>query len=210
MGICGISPIYFIFTFLCCGIIFIYFNMRLAEVKQMIDKQNRVLTAFITNVQQDLAGGGKMFDNDSNMNGLASNSAINTVKEMMSDKIIVSDSEDSDSEDSDSEDSNSEDSDSEDSESEDNGNTIEHFDESNGIINIMPIGDINNDDIIDNSTIEDLTNVIHDLGDSSETIKNFEQMKVDELRKYIIDNKNVLSEEAKKLKKNEILALLKK
>ena len=205
MGICGISPIYFIFTFLCCGIIFIYFNMRLAEVKQMIDKQNRVLTAFITNVQQDLAGGGKMFDNDSNMNGLASNSAINTVKEMMSDKIIVSDSEDSDSEDS-----NSEDSDSEDSESEDNGNTIEHFDESNGIINIMPIGDINNDDIIDNSTIEDLTNVIHDLGDSSETIKNFEQMKVDELRKYIIDNKNVLSEEAKKLKKNEILALLKK
>jgi len=184
--------------------------MRLAEVKQMIDKQNRVLTAFITNVQQDLAGGGKMFDNDSNMNGLASNSAINTVKEMMSDKIIVSDSEDSDSEDSDSEDSNSEDSDSEDSESEDNGNTIEHFDESNGIINIMPIGDINNDDIIDNSTIEDLTNVIHDLGDSSETIKNFEQMKVDELRKYIIDNKNVLSEEAKKLKKNEILALLKK
>ena len=74
----------------------------------------------------------------------------------------------------------------------------------------MPIGDINNDDIIDNSTIEDLTNVIHDLGDSSETIKNFEQMKVDELRKYIIDNKNVLSEEAKKLKKNEILALLKK
>jgi hypothetical protein len=210
MGICGISPIYFIFTFLCCGIIFIYFNMRLAEVKQMIDKQNRVLTAFITNVQQDLAGGGKMFDNDSNMNGLASNSAINTVREMMSDKIIVSDSEDSDSEDSDSEDSNSEDSDSEDSESEDNGNTIEHFDESNGIINIMPIGDINNDDIIDNSTIEDLTNVIHDLGDSSETIKNFEQMKVDELRKYIIDNKNVLSEEAKKLKKNEILALLKK
>ena len=205
MGICGISPIYFIFTFLCCGIIFIYFNMRLAEVKQMIDKQNRVLTAFITNVQQDLAGGGKMFDNDSNMNGLASNSAINTVREMMSDKIIVSDSEDSDSEDS-----NSEDSDSEDSESEDNGNTIEHFDESNGIINIMPIGDINNDDIIDNSTIEDLTNVIHDLGDSSETIKNFEQMKVDELRKYIIDNKNVLSEEAKKLKKNEILALLKK
>lgn len=205
MGICGISPIYFIFTFLCCGIIFIYFNMRLAEVKQMIDKQNRVLTAFITNVQQDLAGGGKMFDNDSNMNGLASNSAINTVREMMLDKIIVSDSEDSDSEDSDSEDS-----DSEDSESEDNGNTIEHFDESNGIINIMPIGDINNDDIIDNSTIEDLTNVIHDLGDSSETIKNFEQMKVDELRKYIIDNKNILSDEAKKLKKNEILALLKK
>ena len=139
MGICGISPIYFIFTFLCCGIIFIYFNMRLAEVKQMIDKQNRVLTAFITNVQQDLAGGGKMFDNDSNMNGLASNSAINTVKEMMSDKIIVSDSEDSDSEDSDSEDSNSEDSDSEDSESEDNGNTIEHFDESNGIICIYYI-----------------------------------------------------------------------
>ena len=45
---------------LCCGALFVYFNMRLAEIKNSVEKQNRVLTAFITNVQTDIKNGGTM------------------------------------------------------------------------------------------------------------------------------------------------------
>jgi hypothetical protein len=58
MNICGMSLIPIFITILCCGAVFVYFNMRLAEVKSAVEKQNRVLTAFITNVQTDIQNGG--------------------------------------------------------------------------------------------------------------------------------------------------------
>ena len=126
MNLCGISPIPILITFLCCACLFVYFNLRLAEIKNAVEKQNKVLTAFISNVQQDIRGGGNemygqchpmMNNNDSY---LASPEAMNVVQ-----KIEVSDDEyDSNSEyDSDS-DSNS-DSDS-DSDSENDNDEEEH------------------------------------------------------------------------------------
>ena len=54
MKICGTNLIPILITIVFCGVIFMYFTMRLAEVKSAIDKQNRVLTSFITNVQNDI------------------------------------------------------------------------------------------------------------------------------------------------------------
>ena len=58
MNLCGISPIPILITFLCCAALFVYFNLRLAEIKHAVEKQNKVLTAFISNVQQDIRSGG--------------------------------------------------------------------------------------------------------------------------------------------------------
>jgi len=58
MKICGTNLIPILITIVSCGVIFMYFNMRLAEVKSAVDKQNRVLTSFITNVQNDIKSGG--------------------------------------------------------------------------------------------------------------------------------------------------------
>ena len=54
MSICVANLIPIFITLLVCGFLFIYFNSRLAEVKSAVEKQNRVLTAFITNIQNDI------------------------------------------------------------------------------------------------------------------------------------------------------------
>ena len=133
MKICGTNLVPIFVTIVFCGIIFVYFNMRLAEVKTAVEKQNRVLTAFITNVQNDIRAGGMMFgacamgsggagqctmspsagigasviDSDTGANHLASEEALQAVKR--NEKIVVSDDED-DSEEEDDTDDESDDS----------------------------------------------------------------------------------------------------
>ena len=132
MKICGTSLIPIFVTIILCGAIFVYFNTHLAEVKNSVEKQNRVLTAFITNVQNDIRSGGMIFGanvvganasvvganglgangvgaNGVGANHLASEEAIRAVK--LNEKIVVSDDEcdDSDSESDDESDEESDD-----------------------------------------------------------------------------------------------------
>lgn len=58
MNICGNNLIPIFITVIICGVMFIYVNSRLANLEHSIEKQQRVLTAFITNVQNDIRGGG--------------------------------------------------------------------------------------------------------------------------------------------------------
>lgn len=275
MKICGTSFIPIFVTILFSGVIFIYFNSRLAEVKSSVEKQNRVLTAFITNVQQDIKTGGNImgapiFPGDSarfqqatqgasrGANNLASEEALHVVKSI--NKIVVSDDEDDDSETDSDDESNT----SSDSESDDDEDTV-YVDKSPiTIINlhdeVSNTTNANNDGTNNDGTNNECTNleVISDnlvldfeqvpqedssLEESSkiaavqvesllseEPLKvvdvtasqeissdltkadaavGYDQMKVDDLRKIVTDLNLAVKEDVKKLKKNELLVLLK-
>ena len=113
MSICGNDFIPIIITIVCCGLLFVYCNSRLAELKNAIEKQNRVLTSFISSIQNDIrsgGAGGAMFGGGGGAQKLASDEAMAAVKRFEQDKIVVSDDEDSDDEsesDSDSDDGDS-------------------------------------------------------------------------------------------------------
>ena len=128
MSICSLNFIPILITVIFCGFLFVYFNTRLGEVKNTLEKQNRVLTSFITSVQNDIRGGsGSMgmcpmgrAECPISSDYLASPEAVQAVQKLEREKIVVSDDEDDES---DSEEE-SDDSDSEsdgDSESEEDG-----------------------------------------------------------------------------------------
>ena len=254
MKICGTALVPIFVTIVFCGFIFIYFNMRLAEVKNAVEKQNKVLTAFITNVQSDIRSGGMMFGpgtacpvtgakcpvtvtgasasagagaSVTGANHLASEEALQFVKR--NEKIVVSDDEDDD--DSDSE------SDSDDSETDDEDDdativpskpvqVINLQEESSSAVSLELISDNLTLDFeslpaiqVDSSfsslssvsVTEDSLKII-DLNsslDADKTEISYEQMKVDDLRKIVMDLNLAGKDEAKKLKKPELLALLK-
>ena len=238
MKICGTSIIPIFVTIVFCGIIFVYFNMRLAEVKGAVEKQNRVLTAFITNVQTDIRSGGMMFGAGpsagpsvvagASANHLASDEALQAVKR--NEKIVVSDDE-SDDDDSESED----DSDSESEDDDDDDVTIVPeesvtLDSLQGsaslqtsVVSLELIPDILPLDFeslptmqVDSSSAElnDASLKVIDLDSSTIDISKsdtviYEQMKVDDLRKVVTDLNLAVKDDAKKLKKPELLALLK-
>jgi hypothetical protein len=55
MNLCGSNLIPLIITVVCCGAIFYYFNMRMNDLKSTVEKQNRVLTSFITDIKNSCA-----------------------------------------------------------------------------------------------------------------------------------------------------------
>jgi len=229
----NLFPIFISLLF--CGFLFVYFNTRLAQLKNAIEKQNRVLTSFITNVQNDIRGGGSPLNEEFNegeiknivisANHLASEEAVNAVQNIERKKIVVSD-------DSESEDSDSEDSDSEDSDSECDENDIEVVNEEIKIIklqensemvdvvyetlNLADLVNIEETFSVPNATAGDATAGDATAGDATAGDANagetpsFEQMKVDDLRKVVADKGLASKEEVKKLKKPELLVLLKK
>lgn len=256
MKICGTSLIPIFVTIILCGAIFVYFNTHLAEVKNSVEKQNRVLTAFITNVQNDIKSGGMIFGANvvgSNYSGvgananvnatvvvganhLASEEAIRAVK--LNEKIVVSDDDCDDCDESDS-----------DSESDDESNTssdesdhdedeqvtpevkiinlheaIELTDISEEAqaqahaptqnkVEVVTLSDVVTLELIsDNLTLEldQLPELnLNTLIDSTKTEVNYEQMKVDDLRKFAMDLNLAGKDEVKKFKKPELLVLLK-
>ena len=134
MAVCITTLIPIFITLLLCGFLFVFFNARLADVKNAVEKQNRVLTAFITNVQSDIRGasaGGNFQAGGSaapsiGVNHLVSEEAlnavnavntVNTVKHNENEKIVVSEDE-SDSEDDSDDSESSDDSEDEDDDSE--------------------------------------------------------------------------------------------
>jgi hypothetical protein len=252
MKICGTSLIPIFVTIILCGAIFVYFNTHLAEVKNSVEKQNRVLTAFITNVQNDIRSGGMIFGANvvgSSANGvvnatggvgahgvgahhLASEEAIRAVK--LNEKIVVSDDEcdDSDSESDDESDEESDDDSDDDEEvtpevkiinlhetieltemSEEASAPEPAPTQTNDEVEVVTLSDVVTLELIsDNLTLE--LDQLPELNlntsvDSTKTEVNYEQMKVDDLRKIAMDLNLGGKDEIKKFKKPELLVLLK-
>jgi hypothetical protein len=227
MNICGSNFIPILITLLCCGALFMYFNLRLNEIKTTIEKQNRVLTAFITNVQQDIrdsgsSGGGCPMPNHAA--GLATPEALAAAKKIESEKIIVSDDEDDCESDSDDSSESESDSDYDEGESENvvkNIKIVNLPDLSLGdedlvkpipiafeVLSFAPI-EITAIDESASANESSITEIIDEPSNLADTA-SFEQMKVDELRKVVSDKNLASKEEVKKLKKPELLVLLKK
>ena len=221
---------------LCCGALFVYFNMRLAEIKNSVEKQNRVLTAFITNVQTDIKNGGTMLGANlmpgygagmasmagagiaststsmagtgmagASANHLASPEALRAVN----DKIVVSDDESSGSED-DSDDSDDEDEIDDEIEDVEATREITIINLHDDCVNLELIQDIEqiSEIIVDSSSVgldEESLKIV----DITKTEANYEQMKVDDLRKVVLDLSLAGKDDVKKLKKPELLVLLK-
>ena len=217
-------------TLLFCGFLFVYFNTRLAQLKNAVEKQNRVLTSFITNIQSDIRGGGNGCGSSGNdnascdyedeeereiknivisENNLASDEAVNAVRRFEREKIVVSD--DSESEDSDSDndnDSDSEDSDDEKEDVVDDIKVIKLQDNIEEVVVAEPLVELIN--IESNFSVDALLDAAAALASAADATPSYEQMKVDDLRKVVADKGLASKEEVKKLKKPELLVLLKK
>ena len=253
MSICSLNFIPILITVLFCGFLFVYFNTRLGEVKNTLEKQNRVLTSFITGVQNDIRGSSGMCGMCSNgicsmgMCGgitissdyLASEEAIRAVQKLEREKIVVSDDEDdeSDSEDSDSE------SDEEDSDSEEEGECEENikviklnkhsenmppmeFELLSEVHLAAPVVDLveavevavaHSVEVAPAVVVDEPLNLLNLIPMDDESLHSdvnstsaYEHMKVDDLRKVVSDKSLASKEEVKKLKKPELVALLKK
>ena len=228
-------------TLLSCAGLFIFFNLRLNELKITVEKQNRVLTSFITNVQQDIkasGGSGSALPSAAEpTKHFAAPEALVAARKQELDKIVVSDDEDSDSE-SESESESESDSD----EEEDQGEIkVVNLREIN-VVQMMPsmgfepvsfevlscVNLVNESSVASESSIteiieEEPLNLVNllgkteataddetTLGKSDATKESYEQMKVDDLRKIVTDKNLCTKEEGKKLKKPELLVLLKK
>jgi hypothetical protein len=234
-------------TLLSCAGLFIFFNLRLNELKITVEKQNRVLTSFITNVQQEIKAGGALADNEPSKHFAAPEALIAARKQEM-DKIVVSDDED----DSDSESESESDSDSESESDADDEIKVVNLHVSQMIpsmsfepLSFEVLSFVNNESsVASDSSITEITeeplhlepvnleqlnsetsnleplnleplNLVNLIGKQEETTlvkneSNYEQMKVDDLRKIVADKNLSTKEEVKKLKKPELLLLLKK
>lgn len=224
MNICGFSPIPILITFLCCGILFVYFNLRMTEIRQAVEKQNKVLTAFITNIQQDIRGGGmatSFMGNSSNIpvsDSLASPIALQTAQ-----RIEVSDDDtDDDDGDDDSDTENDTDSESDcecsdeeqDKIVEEPTKPIQLNDITLEEVSVLAFEIVDNNNVsqhnTNSSSITEITEDIVDLGGEDNSTPNYETMKVDDLRTAVVTNSLATKDDAKKLKKPELLTLLKK
>jgi hypothetical protein len=260
MIICGNSKSFIplLISIACCCAFFVYFNFRINDVKFLVEKQNKVLTSFITNIQQDIKmngdGGGSMQCPVSTSgvigkNNIASPEAILSAKEhalrqTADDKIVVSDDEDDDSDEDSESDSGS------DIDSDDDNNDDDNDDDTKNVSaqlqfislnsidmeqlmgqhsNSVMFEVLSNESLLNESSITELKDDLVDMStiDIVETVEtvetvenvetsensdnlNYENMKVDELRKIVSDKNLSTKEELKKLKKPELLALLKK
>jgi hypothetical protein len=248
-------------TLLSCAGLFIFFNLRLNELKITVEKQNRVLTSFITNVQQDIkASGGAAPQATEPTKHFAAPEALIAARRQEIDKIVVSDDEE-DSE-SDSESESDSDSDSESDGEDANDIKVVNLQRMPSMsfepvsfepVSFEPVSfevlscvNLSNESSIasessiteiieeptsleplnlessslESSSLEPLNleslNLVNLIGktDETTTVKSdsisYDQMKVDDLRKIVTDKNLSTKEEVKKLKKPELLVLLKK
>jgi hypothetical protein len=242
---CRSNVLPILITLLSCAGLFIFFNLRLNELKITVEKQNRVLTSFITNVQQDIkaSGGGSAPPLAAEpTKHFATPEALVAARKQEQDKIVVSDDEESESE--------------SDTESESESDSEEEDGEENGEIKVVNLRGINVVQMMPSMGLEpvsfevlscvnlgnessvasesSITEIIEEeplnlvnllgkteaeataaaeettLGKSDATKESYEQMKVDDLRKIVTDKNLCTKEEGKKLKKPELLLLLKK
>jgi hypothetical protein len=254
MSICSLNFIPILITVIFCGFLFVYFNARLGEMKNTLEKQNRVLTSFITSVQNDIRGDNSMGmcamgvcpktgGSSGSSDHLASEEAVRAVQKLEREKIVVSDDEDEDEDDdSDSEsDSESESESESEGECEENIKVIKlnkhsenmpslefellsevHVVESVGSVDAVEAVDahahvVDAVEVVEASAVDEPLNLLNliPMDDESlhadvNSISAYEHMKVDDLRKIVSDKSLASKEEVKKLKKPELIALLKK
>jgi len=216
MSICaGLNFLPIIISILCCGLLFIYFNVRITEIKFAVEKQNKVLTSFITNIQHDIRGGGGVVP--SHKKDFATAEAYAAVKQG-NDKIVVS--EDEDDSDSNSDSDSDSDSDSEDSEDKEERKIIKvcqsinatsqnidltsHVEMISLAFEILPVSEEGE------SSITEIIETSIEGDDLENKDEDRFSMKIDDLRKVVVEKHLSSKEESKKLKKPELLALLKK
>jgi hypothetical protein len=204
MNLCGSNLIPICITLVCCAGLFMYFNSRLNDVKVAVEKQNRVLTSFISSVQQDIKGGGGACQ--------AAPEALVAAKQFahqIDDKIVVSDDEEDDDSDSES-DSESEDED--DFEGEDD-HADDHTDDQSPpppiLFEVLPLF-VSESASSSEPFTSSITEVTNEPSLALAEDVSYEQMKVDDLRKIVADKNLATKDEVKKLKKPELLILLKK
>ena len=251
-------------TLLSCAGLFIFFNLRLNELKITVEKQNRVLTSFITNVQQDIkASGGAAPQASEPTKHFAAPEALIAARRQEIDKIVVSDDEEDSDSDSESDSDSDSDSDSEDANDIKVVNLQRMPSMSFEPVSFEPVSfepvsfepvsfevlscvNLSNESSIasessiteiieeptsleplnlessslESSSLEPLNleslNLVNLIGktDETTTVKSdsisYDQMKVDDLRKIVTDKNLSTKEEVKKLKKPELLVLLKK
>ena len=246
-------------TLLSCAGLFIFFNLRLNELKITVEKQNRVLTSFITNVQQDIkASGGAAPQATEPTKHFAAPEALIAARRQEIDKIVVSDDEEDSDSDSESDSDSDSDSDSEDANDIKVVNLQRMPSMSFEPVSFEPVSfepvsfevlscvNLSNESSIasessiteiieeptsleplnlessslESSSLEPLNleslNLVNLIGktDETTTVKSdsisYDQMKVDDLRKIVTDKNLSTKEEVKKLKKPELLVLLKK
>jgi uncharacterized protein YjbI with pentapeptide repeats len=239
MNICGSNLIPIFITFLCCGAVFIYFSARLNEVKFAVEKQNRVLTSFITNVQQDIRMSGTF---SAGSNNLATPEALAAAQKFENEKIVVSDDEDDSDSDSESDSDEEEDIKTVNLQDLQNlnmqGRNMQDMNIQNLTIQDLNLQDLNLQDLnlqdlnLQDLNLQDLnieqitfveltssdtsaqkTSSITEITDESANLVDataYEQMRVDDLRRVASDKHLASKEEVKKLKKPELLQLLKK
>jgi hypothetical protein len=212
MSICaGLNFLPIIISILCCGLLFIYFNVRITEIKFAVEKQNKVLTSFITNIQHDIRGGGVV---PSHKKDFATAEAYAAVKQG-NDKIVVS--EDEDDSDSNSDSDSDSDSDSEDKEerkiinvcqsinsTSQNIDLTSHVEMISLAFEILPVSEEGE------SSITEIIETSIEGDDLENKDEDRVSMKIDDLRKVVVEKHLSSKEESKKLKKPELLALLKK
>ena len=223
----NLTPI--LITLLCCAGLFIFFNLRLNELKITVEKQNRVLTSFITNVQQEIKAGGSLQQPlfaDEPTKHFAAPEALIAARKQENDKIVVSDDEDES--DSESESDSDEDEDVEIKVVNLNTMSLEPVSlepvslESVSFepVSFEVLSFVNSESSITEIIEEPLEplNLVNLIGQTEETTlgksegtkESYEQMKVDDLRKIVTDKNLSTKDEVKKLKKPELLLLLKK
>ena len=265
MAICITTLIPIFITLLLCGFLFVFFNARLAEVKNAVEKQNRVLTAFITNVQSDIRGasvGGNFqagaphigvnhLVSEEALNAVNAVNVVNAVRRNENEKIVVSEdeSESEDESDNDSSDDSDEDTDVRDetepvkiiklqdscldSDIVEVALNIDSYIESiatevevdtplreadTPLREVDTISTKVDEDTLKvvNLDVTDVTSAAHVTTEAQMTsavktteVIDYEHTKVDDLRKIVSDKNLATKEEVKKLKKPELLALLK-
>ena len=272
MAICITTLIPIFITLLLCGFLFVFFNARLAEVKNAVEKQNRVLTAFITNVQSDIRGasvGGNFqagaphigvnhLVSEEALNAVNAVNVVNAVRRNENEKIVVSEdeSESEDESDNDSSDDSDEDTDVRDETEPVKIIKLQDSCLDSDIVEVAlnidsyiesiatevevdtplreadtPLREVDTPlrevDTISTKVDEDTLKVVNlDVTDvtsaahvtteaqTSSAVKttevvDYEHTKVDDLRKIVSDKNLATKEEVKKLKKPELLALLK-
>jgi hypothetical protein len=206
------------FVLLFSAIIIYYLHERIVYLEHSVSKQNEVLSDFISNVQSQVCGAPPQHALDARDNiKIISQMDINPF-----DKIVISDDEDDDDSDSDSDD-DSDESDTDDEDDED--------DEDDRKIKVIELVDSEKDKDKENEMNDDLKEMNDDdlSSSSSENVKKIDlshkdkddgsassfaadvdlkKLSVGELRNLIVSKGSVSTQNALKMKKQELIEAL--
>ena len=219
---CSIITIIPVFLFIMLsGAVLIYLNFKIIDIKREVDKQNKILLSFISDIKLNLVNNqGQKFPGATTGGeaSLASDGALDFVNKIIECELKcnmpvfdvsgpslvggghVAELELCSSDDSDSDDDSSED--------EDNNLIIEVSDVDIPVTNTVAlpvlVDDIQVVDVEVSSIADEVINAVTAMND----VTDFGNMKVEQLRKIALEKALAPTKEVNKMKKNELLALM--